>query len=489
MTKHRIFGLLTALVLMCALSVSAAAFSDVPSTHWAAKEISRCAELGFFQGETADSFGLKKPMTRAAFVTALCRFFSWDASASTATPYNDVPANKWYAGAVSAAYANGAVTTQNSSFRPLDPITREEMAVMLIRALGYKEIAGIAQDLSHPFTDVTTNAGYITMAYDLGLITGTTATTFSPDASATREQTAVILMRLYDKLHSAAPAAMTIAYDETASLEGYDIVAIPAGQLAAAGKRVVYSSIMKQEKAAAIAAATRGTVLLHVSVKAASFAKMDPTEAAERLSKEVTAGGYDGLLLDIPGLGADHRSKLTTLARSVNSLLGSKSFYLVAEAPTRSGKTYSGYDYAALAAHADALVLRTASPVNTDTAIPTAPVDPVEEIYYALSSLKDIENLTLLVTSEPSVWRQKRQLDPLTLPELEQALAEGAQRYYSDRFQCAYLRTENGLTVWYLDKGSAADRLQFMRLMGVERLCFSNAAGVSGEVLSAWEIR
>ena len=37
MMKHRIFGLMTALVLMCALSVSAAAFSDVPASHWAAK--------------------------------------------------------------------------------------------------------------------------------------------------------------------------------------------------------------------------------------------------------------------------------------------------------------------------------------------------------------------------------------------------------------------------------------------------------------------
>ena len=144
MTKHRIFGLLTALVLMCALSVSAAAFSDVPSTHWAAKEITRCAELGIFQGEKADVFGLKKPMNRAAFATTLCRFFGWDTAASTATPYNDVPESKWYAGAVSAAYANGAVTAQSAAFRPSDPITREEMTVMLIRALGYGSISGLA---------------------------------------------------------------------------------------------------------------------------------------------------------------------------------------------------------------------------------------------------------------------------------------------------------------------------------------------------------
>ena len=487
---RRIASLVLTVILSLSLAVPAsAAFSDVPSTHWAAKEITRCAELGFFQGETADTFGLKKPMNRAAFATTLCRFFGWDTTASTATPYDDVPESKWYAGAVSAAYANGAVTTQSSSFRPLDPITREEMAVMLIRALGYGEIAGLAQDLSHPFTDVSTNAGYITMAYDLGLITGTTATTFSPDTAATREQTAVILMRLYDKLHAAAPAAMVIADDETASLEGYDTVAIPAGQLAAAGKRVVYSSVMKADKVKAIADAAKGAVLLHVTVKASSFAKMDAAEAAERLSKEVSAGGYDGLLLDIPGLGADQRSKLTTLARSVNSLLGSKTFYLVSEAPTRSGKPYEGYDHAALAAHADSLVLRTGAPVNTDAAIPTAPIDPVEEIYYALSSLKDIENLTLMVTSQPSVWRQKRQADPLTLQQLEQALAEGARRYYSDRFQCAYLRTENGLTVWYPEEEGAAARLQLMRLMGIERLCLSNASAVSEGVCSALEIR
>ena len=489
MTKHRIFGLLTALVLMCALSVSAAAFSDVPSTHWAAPEISRCAELGFFQGETADTFGLKKPMTRAAFATALCRFFGWDTAASTATPYGDVPESKWYAGAVSAAYVHGAITAQSEAFRPMDPITREEMAVMLIRALGYGEIAGLAQDLPHPFTDVSTNGGYITMAYDLGLITGTTAATFSPDTAATREQAAVILMRLYDKLHAAPPAAMAIVDDETTSLEGYDIVAIPAGQLSAAGKKAVYSSVMKDSKAQAIAGAAKGTVLLHVTAKAASLAKMDPAQAAERLSKAVADGGYDGLLLDIPGAGADGRSKLTALARSVNSLLGSKSFYLVAEAPTRSGKPYDGYDYAALAAHTDRLVLRTAAAVNTDTSIPTAPVDPVEEVYYALSSLKKIDNLTLMVTIEGSAWRQKRQSESLIGQELEQLLADGAQRYYSSRFQCAYLRTENGLTVWYLDEEAAAHRLQLMGLMGVDSLCLTSAAGVSDSVLSALEIR
>ena len=161
----------------------------------------------------------------------------------------------------------------------------------------------------------------------------------------------------------------------------------------------------------------------------------------------------------------------------------------MAEAPTRSGKPYDGYDYAALAAHTDRLVLRTAAAVNTDTSIPTAPVDPVEEVYYALSSLKKIDNLTLMVTIEGSAWRQKRQSESLIGQELEQLLADGAQRYYSGRFQCAYLRTENGLTVWYLDEEAAAHRLQLMGLMGVDSFCLTSAAGVSDSVLYTLEIR
>ena len=38
--------------------------------------------------------------------------------------------------AVETAYANGAITRQTDTFRPREPITREELAVMLVRAMG-----------------------------------------------------------------------------------------------------------------------------------------------------------------------------------------------------------------------------------------------------------------------------------------------------------------------------------------------------------------
>ena len=162
--KKQLKRLLSCLVLCAVLtgsltvSAGAAGFSDVPANHWAAKDIQRCVELGFFQGESATRFGLGHEMTRAAFTVVLCRFFGWETAKPTQPIYTDVPVNTWYAGAVQAAYEHGAVTEQRAEFRPNAPITREELAVMLVRALGYSTIAGLAQDLPLPFGDVTTNA-------------------------------------------------------------------------------------------------------------------------------------------------------------------------------------------------------------------------------------------------------------------------------------------------------------------------------------------
>ena len=230
--------LLCAALLCAALPAPAAAastgFSDVPATHWAADSIRRAVDLGLFQGQTATRFGLGAPMTRGAFVTALCRLFGWEMVTPETGSYADnQDKTAWYYSAVETAYANGAITHQTDTFRPNDPITREELAVMLVRAMGYGTIAGLAQDLPIPFQDVTTNTGYIAMAYELGLVSGTTATTFSPERTATREQTAVILMRLYDKLHAAAPGKIGIvaSAEEAVDLTGFDAVALTAGKL------------------------------------------------------------------------------------------------------------------------------------------------------------------------------------------------------------------------------------------------------------------
>lgn len=496
MNKTGIFRRLTALVLAAALTAAlgvtaaAAEFTDVPASHWAAQSISRCAELGFFKGESATAFGVGKPMTRAAFATALCRFFGWDMTVSTQTPYEDVAPSAWYAGAVSAAYTAGAITTQRAAFRPEETITREEMAVMLVRALGCTTISGLAQD--PPFTDVTTNTGYIAMAYDMGLVTGTTETTFSPDAPATREQAAVILMRLYDKLHASAPTAAALIRswpEDGMDLTAYETVAVEGVLFAVAGKKPVLSKLVKEDDAPAIVSAIHDSgaqALLYASAKS-TILKAAPADTAAVLLSAMEAGGYDGVYLDVEDVPVKSKSAMTALAEAVAEAMEGKTVYIGAEGPALSGSS-TGYDYAALAALCDRLVVHIASPVVTASSFTSAPKEPVEELYYTLTSLRDIKNLTVSLSAVPTAWRGSAELTIPTAEEIASYLADGAQRHYSQRYACPYLHLEDNAVIWYCDGESAAARLQLMKLLGADSLIVDTAECASADFLAGLEL-
>lgn len=500
MMKKQLQRILSCLALCAVLAgglaapASAAAFQDVPSSHWAAGEIRRCVELGFFNGESATRFGLGHQMTRSAFTVVLCRFFGWETPAPTQATYRDVPVTAWYAGAVQSAYAHGAVTDQWEDFRPGDPITREELAVMLVRALGYGTIAGLAQDLPTPFQDVDTNAGYITMAYDLGLMDGTSATAFSPEKTAPREQVAVILMRLYDKLHRTAPGKVGIVSspEGLADVTGFDAVAVSAGRLISAGETRV-NATMDAETAALLQAAARqaGAKTLLYVIGGPTALNGKASDAAAALAEAVESGGYDGLFLDIAALKGDKEYALTKLAKALRPALGDKLFYLVAEAPAWQGTAYLGYDYAALGACVDRLVLRAAVHEKVSQGFPTAPVDPLEEVYYALGKLRgvvDADKLTLLVTSTGAAWTGGKRSGALSGAEIAALLADRETAdYYSNRYACAYLSGADGsgkpLVVWYLDRRAAAERTQLIRFFGVDQVCLTDLQNVSAELL------
>lgn len=205
--KTRILSLFLTLALLlgsASPALAAGGYSDVPKDHWAAESIRRAGELGLFQGVGGGRFGLGEPITRAAFVTALVRLFGWKTETPKAPSFSDVPASAWYFSAVETALAHDAFRLQQGAFRPDDPITREEMAVMLVRSLGYTSLAVTLGAEGCPFTDVSVSPGYLTLAYDLGIVGGTGNGRFDPGASAAREQAAAVLVRVCDKLHAAS---------------------------------------------------------------------------------------------------------------------------------------------------------------------------------------------------------------------------------------------------------------------------------------------
>lgn len=493
MMKKRLQQVLSCM-LLCAVLASglclpaSAAFRDVPKGHWAAESIQRCTDLGFFQGESAARFGLGHKMTRAAFAVVLCRFFGWEVSAPTVSVYQDVSKDAWYAGAVETAYNHGALTDQREDFRPADFVTRSELAVMLVRALGYGSIAGLAQDLKSPFTDVSTSAGYITMAHDLGLFNGTSATAFSPDVTASREQVAVILMRLYDRLYTPVPEQSAIV-SAPSDLTGLEVVAIPAGRL--------FSQSLNQSMAPETAAAIRddahthgAKALLHITAGSSAFSGNLP-QAVTLLTEAVRSGGYDGLFLDAPQLSEKNILNLNNLVTALNAQLNDKLLYVGVDAPAFTSTAHENYDYATLGAQADRLVIHVPTVEDHIGSTYTAPVDPLEEIYYAMRTLRKqipAEKLTLMVTTTPMTGNEKGNLF-LSDQKFSQLLdAKGTQKHYSDRYACAYVTGSlDGapVTAWYLNGQSAETRSQTAQLLGIQQLCLSSWNAASAELREA----
>lgn len=495
--KHCFSRLLCGLVL-CALLVtalpvpaSAARFADVPVGHWAAESIDRSASLGFFQGDHNGRFGLGRPMTRAAFTVVLCRFFGWDTDGAAApSRFTDVPADAWYAGAVGTAFAHGAVTAQSTRFRPNASITREELAVTLIRALGYGPISGLVQDL--PFKDVQTNRGYLTMALDLGIVQGVTKTAFSPAAPATREQAAVMLMRLYDRLHSGETQALGVVSSskDLPDLTQCAAVAVRGGTLTAEG---LSEEGQASDIKAIQAAAGDKPQLLYVTGKRDALTGNPATQAAA-LKEAVTGGQWDGLFLDIAGLNsAADQTALTALAAALRENLGETAqLVLAAEAPSSKNLSGTGYDCAALSKLADKLVLRPASPVTPDAQNTTAPAEPLEEVYRALRKQSiPADKLILWCTSTASCWQGPAQTDTLSGLDMDALLkTDGMISHTSQRFGSIYLVREQpgqGMeTIWYTDADGMARRAEMARLFGVKQICFSELSGISPSVFSVF---
>ena len=121
------------------------------------------------------------------------------------SPFADVAIDDYYYEAVKWAVKNGITTgVGNDLFAPGQPCTRAQIVTFLWRAAGSPEPKGAASGM----TDVVSGSYYekaVAWAIENGVTTGTTATTFSPDATCTRAQAVTFLARaLNAKAASAA---------------------------------------------------------------------------------------------------------------------------------------------------------------------------------------------------------------------------------------------------------------------------------------------
>lgn len=113
-------------------------FSDVRIADWFYNDVKYVYEKGMMSGTAADVFAPNATTTRAMIVTILYRLEGSPAVTGT-NAFVDVPAGQWYTDAVNWAAANQIVKgTSATTFAPNDSITREQMAAILYRYAQYK---------------------------------------------------------------------------------------------------------------------------------------------------------------------------------------------------------------------------------------------------------------------------------------------------------------------------------------------------------------
>jgi len=129
-----------------AASRSSAGYTDVPKDAWYAEAAEYCREHGLMAGTGADIFSPDDAMSRAMMVTVLHRL-AGTPEAAAAAAFPDVKGGTWYAEAVSWASREKIILGYpDGTFRPDDPVTHEQVALIFQRYSGDPNVQTIGSD-------------------------------------------------------------------------------------------------------------------------------------------------------------------------------------------------------------------------------------------------------------------------------------------------------------------------------------------------------
>ena len=173
-------------------------FMDVSAADWFYEAVGYVYARGMMRGLTENTFAPYAATDRAMIVTILHRLEGSPAALPAA--FTDVADGQYYAVPVAWASSAGIVEGyEDATFRPTDPITREQLAAILCRYARYKGLdVSVKGDLGR-FPDASSVSLYasdaMSWAVGTGLIAGLDGA-LQPRGEAGRAQVAVILQRL-----------------------------------------------------------------------------------------------------------------------------------------------------------------------------------------------------------------------------------------------------------------------------------------------------
>lgn len=520
--------MLTAVVCAFALCMfpvpTLAAFSDIPSDHWAYSLIKQAADAGIITGIGEGQFGVGQTVKRSEFAAMLCRLMQWETVTVADSSFLDTAPESWYFETVETALANGAISVEDGYFRPEDAITREEMAVMLVRALGCDSLASSAG--ASPFSDVSANSGYIAIAYEFGIINGKSAETFDPNGYALREEAAAMMMRLYEKythkldwLHGFYAIS---SWDQRQEAADMDSASFGWSRLEYSAEKGVWLNTTAEGNndwkipdgaSDAVSYLKDNQVSLNLAVLMnTSFTAVLPdgtqknaceiilTNADNRAAAVAqiaeAAAGYDGVTIDFEGMkGEALKNGLNAFLQELRTALGSKQIYTAVH-PVMDGEYFDAYDYRTIGEVSDKVILMAHdyAALRMEESLHSAgftatPVTPYASIYRALCAItdpqtgvSDSQKIVLAVSlSSTAAWALENgqvtneyAIHPSMETVLKRLKQPGTVITYHDEYKnpsASYTDDEgHAVVLWYEDSRSIADKIKLARMFGINQL-------------------
>lgn len=431
-------------------------FSDVPEGHWAESAVHSLRRLSITEGIGNNRFGLGLTIKRSEFITYLVRLMQWDLISPKKGSYSDnVDSNKWYYPYIETALCHNVLVSEGNLIRPDDPITREEMAVMIVNTLGYDTLAGQLTFLGSPFNDVTANTGYITIAKDFEIINGVGNGKFNPNATAKREEAAAMMVRMNDRLnkpmdeHHAFYAISS--FNQIDKIDSLDSVsfgwsrleydhendtvklnttssnkneyAIPNGfsaPIERAKNNGISTQLMITVKNEIInnSDSGKGVPLIEYIISEPECRKQVISSIVGQINDTGASSGsaslpFDGVVIDFEELKENQKQNLISFLAGLKSELNktSKKLYVAVHPKRKQGQVYfDGYDYKTIGEIADKVILmahdyyaKRLTDQEMQNGYTVTPLTPFDEVYYALKAITDSESG---IQDRSKIWLQ-----------------------------------------------------------------------------------
>ncbi len=171
-------------------------FTDVPGQHYAYTEITDLVDRGVINGFTDGTFRPAKEVNRAEFAAFVARSLELPSSTSS---FSDVPKSAALYDGVSRAYKAGIIKGfSDGTFKPGTPVNRQDMAVMIDRAMQLK--GSYTQSKALNFGDKAKVGAYaktsVERLYHYNVMGAYSGSNFAPTTIGTRAETAKFLYNM-----------------------------------------------------------------------------------------------------------------------------------------------------------------------------------------------------------------------------------------------------------------------------------------------------